>query len=110
MKDGLAGRGKMEHVFKMAKRLKRESKDIDGIVCMKDGKGNLVMDDEGIRKVWKEYMEKLMNEENDWSGDLRWDVIEGPIQEFSDVEVREELKWAKNDKAGRPTGLVAEML
>ena len=68
------------------------------------------MDDERIRIVWKAYMKKLMNVVNDWSGDLRWDVIEGPIQEFSDVDVREAVKQAKNGKAGEPTGLVAEML
>ena len=28
--------------------------------------GKVIVDEEGIKDTWKEYMEKLMNEENEW--------------------------------------------
>jgi len=28
--------------------------------------GKVIVDEKGIKDAWKEYMEKLMNEENEW--------------------------------------------
>ena len=30
-------------------------------------------------KVWKDYMERAMNEENDWSHNLEGDAVEDPV-------------------------------
>ena len=29
-------------------------------------------------KVWKDYMERIMNEENDWDHNVEGDEVEGP--------------------------------
>ena len=34
----------------------------------------MTVDDEGIKDSWKEYMEKLMNEENEWDHKLSAEV------------------------------------
>jgi len=31
-----------------------------------DKSGKVIVDDKGIKDCWKQYMEKLMNEENEW--------------------------------------------
>ena len=33
---------------------------------IKGTSGKVIVDEKGIRESWKEYMEKLMNEENEW--------------------------------------------
>ena len=34
----------------------------------------MIVDDKGIKDCWKEYMEKLMNEENDWDHKISAEV------------------------------------
>jgi len=38
-------------------------KDITGSNCLKGASGKVIVDEKGIKDSWKEYMEKLMNEE-----------------------------------------------
>ena len=38
----------------------------------------VIVDDKGIKDCWKEYMEKLMNEENEWDHKISGEVKEGP--------------------------------
>ena len=44
----------------------KERQDITGLNCLKGASGKVIVDDKGIKDCWKEYMEKLMNEENEW--------------------------------------------
>ena len=30
-------------------------------------------------KVWKDYMERIMNKENDWDRNVEWAAEEGPV-------------------------------
>jgi len=45
----------------MAKQMVKES----GLSCIKGASGKMIVDDKGIKDSWKEYIEKLMNEENE---------------------------------------------
>ena len=47
-----------------AAKMVKERRDITGLNCIKGASGKLIVDDKGIKDSWKEYMEKLMNEEN----------------------------------------------
>ena len=38
----------------------------------------MIVDDKGIKDSWKEYMEKLMNEESEWDHKLSAEAKEGP--------------------------------
>ena len=38
----------------------------------------MIVDEKGIKDSWKEYMEKLMNEENEWDHRISAGVKEGP--------------------------------
>ena len=50
----------------MAKQIVKERQDITGLNCIKGASGKVIVDDKAIKDFWKEYMEKLMNEENEW--------------------------------------------
>ena len=43
----------------------KETQDITGSNCLKDVSGKVIIDEKGIKESWKEYMEKLTNEENE---------------------------------------------
>ena len=45
----------------------------------------------GIKDCWKEYMEKLMNEENEWDHEISAEVKEGPADCIRMDEVRAAL-------------------
>jgi len=42
----------------------KERQDIAGSNGLKGVSGKVIVDEKGIKDSWKEYMEKLMNEEN----------------------------------------------
>ena len=48
-------------------------------------------------KVWKDYMERIMNEENDWERNVEGDAVEGPVVCVS----REEVLQALNENRKR---------
>jgi len=54
----------------MAKQMVKERQDITGLNCIKGASGKVIVDDKGTKDSWKEYMEKLMNEENEWDHKL----------------------------------------
>ena len=70
----------------------------------------MIVDDKGIKDCWKEYMEKLMNEENEWDHKISAEVKEGPADCIRMDEVRAALKKMKKHKAPGLSGLVTEMI
>jgi len=70
----------------------------------------MFVDDKGIKDLWKEYMEKLTNDENEWDHKISAEVKEGPADCIRMDEVRAALKEMKRYKAPGLSGLVAEMI
>jgi len=68
--------------------------------------GKVIVDKKGIKDSWKEYMEKLMNEENGISATVK----EGPADCIRISEVVAALKKTKRHKAPGLSGLSAEMI
>jgi len=54
----------------------KERHDITGLNCIKGASGKVIVDDKGIKDSWKEYVEKLMNEENEWDHKISAEVKE----------------------------------
>ena len=52
-------------IIRMANQTVKERQDIRGSNCLKGVSGKVTVDEKGIKDSWKEYMEKLMNEENE---------------------------------------------
>jgi hypothetical protein len=99
-----------KNVFRIAKQMAKERQDVVGINCLKESSGRIVTDSKGIKKTWKDYMEKLLNEENDWDHDVACEKISGPCCRITRVEVEKALKKMKKGKAAGPSGVVSEML
>jgi len=59
----------------------------------------VIVDEKGIKDSWKEYMEKLMNEENERDHRISATVKEGPADHIRIDEVAAALKQMKRYKA-----------
>ena len=96
----------------MAKQMVKERQDITGLNCIIGASGKVIVDDKGIKDSWKEYMEKLMNEENEWDHKLSAEVKERPADCIRMDEVRAALKEMKRHKApgnDRSTGVKRQL-
>jgi len=70
----------------------------------------VIVDEKWIKDLWKEYMEKLMKEENEWDHRISDEVNEGPADCIKIDEVAAALKKRKRHKAPGLKGLVAEII
>ena len=80
-----------------------------GMPCIlgKDGKLKVTLQEK--IKVWKEYEEKLLNEENDWNKNIEITKVEGPCEQVS-TDVMEALVLMNTGKAAGPSGVTVELL
>jgi len=88
----------------------KERQDITGSNCLKGVSDKVTVDEKRIKDLWKEYMEKLMNEENECDHRISAGVKEGPAVCIRINEVAAALKKMKRHKALIFLGLVAEMI
>ena len=88
----------------------KERQDVTGSNCLKGVSGKVIVVENGIKDSWKEYMEKLMNEENELDHRISAGVKEGPADCIRIEEVAASLKKMKRHKAQGLSGLVAEMI
>ena len=81
-----------------------------GMPCIlgKDGKLKVTLLEK--IKVWKEYEEKLLNEENDWNKSMEITKVEGPCEQVSTEDVMEALILMNTGKAAGPSGVTVELL
>ena len=85
-------------------------KDVQHVRVIKDENGNVMISSEAVLKRWKEYFEKLMNEEN--NRDPRSEEAEVVNEEVNCVsreEVKNALTRIKKYKAARPDELPVEV-
>ena len=54
----------------------KERMDITRSNCLKGASGKVIVDEKGSKDSWKEYMKKLMNEENEWDHGISVEVKE----------------------------------
>jgi len=73
-----------------------------------DGRLNFSEKDRG--RVWKEHMERVMNEENEWGQNVQVNLVEGPVERVSREEVVKTLGKMKAGKAAGPLEVSVEMI
>ena len=73
-----------------------------------DGRLNFSEKDRG--KVWKKYMERIMNEENEWDQNVKTELVEGPVERISREEVVKAIREMKAGKAAGPSEVSVEMI
>ena len=82
-------------MIRLVKGLKTDSKEVEGGWCMRGSDGKLCLRKKERGKVWKDYMERIMNEENDWYSNAEGDAVEGPVVCVSRKEALQELNENK---------------
>ena len=97
-------------MFKLVKLMKRDGKDVIGGRCMKGKDGNVAFTEQNRKIIWKEHMERVMNEENEWDQITAMDVVERPIEEVTVEEVMTALRKLKSGKATGPLDVNSEMI
>ena len=86
-------------MFRIVKGLKTDSKEVECGRCMRGSDGKLFFGENERGNVWKDYMERIMNEENYWECNVEGDAVEGPVVCVSREEVLQALN--KNMKSPR---------
>ena len=86
--DSKEGRQNIFRIAKQKKKERKERKDITGTNCLKGDNGELLVSEEQVSDRWREYFEKLLNEENEWNDELSAEYVEGPAEMIS-KEVRQ---------------------
>ena len=104
--DTAEGKQKM---FKIAKQVKKERKDVVGARYIKDEAGHIKVKDTDILQRWRRYFNELLNEENHHELEQH-PKVEGPIIGVTEKEIRDALKSMKSGKAAGPSGLTADIL
>ena len=61
-------------------------------------------------KVWKEHIERIMNEENEWNQNVEADLVEGLVERVSREEVVKAMGEMKAGKAAGPSEVSVEMI
>ena len=64
-------------MFRLVKGLKTDRKEVDRRRCMRGSDGKLCFSEKERGKVWKDYMERIMNEKNDWDHNVVGEAVEG---------------------------------
>ena len=90
--------------------MKKDGKDVEGGRCMRGSDGRLNFSEEDRGRVWKEHMERIMNEENAWNQKVQADLVEGPVEMVIREEVVKALGKIKAGKAARLPEVNVEMI
>ena len=97
-----------KELYRLARQRNRAGRDVHNVMVIKDENGNVMINSEAVLKRWKEYFEKLMNEEN--KREPRTEEAEVVNEEVNCVsrEVKNALRRMKKGKAVGPDELSVE--
>ena len=83
-----------KNVYRIAKLRERKTKDFNQVKCIKDDNNRLLVKDEEINNRWRDYFDKLFNEEDDSTmieiDDSSDDTCRHFVRRFQESEVKEE--------------------
>ena len=97
-------------VFKLVKSMKKDGKDVEGGRYMRGSDSRLNLKEKDKRKVWKEHMERIMNEENEWDQNMKAELVGGPVDRVSREEVVKAIREMKVGKTAAPSELSVEII
>ena len=84
--------------------------DVEGGRCLRGEDGQLGFIEEDSTKIWKEHMEKIMNEENKWDRMVETDLVEGPVEKVVRDKIVEAMQSMKSGKAIGTSEVSVEMI
>ena len=95
-----------KELYRLVRQRDRARKDVQYVRVIKDENGNVMVNSEAVLKRWKEYFEKLMNEENNRKPRTEEaEVVNEEVNCISREEVKNALKRMKKGKAVGPDEL-----
>ena len=97
-------------VFYFLRRMRNEGKDVEGGRCLRGENGRLGFSEEDRAKIWKEHMEKIMNEENEWDRMVETNLVEGPVEKVVRNDIVEAIQSMKSGKATGTSEVSVEMI
>ena len=71
-----------KNCFGIARQMAREGRDVE----------NVVSDADEMKNIWRKYVEKLLNVENDWDGEVDFPEMMGPVVSFRKKRLQPRLK------------------
>ena len=99
-----------KELYKLSRQRNRAGKDVQHVRVIKNENGNVVVNSEAVLKRWKEYFEKLMNEENNREPRTEeTEVVKEEVNCVSREEVKNALRRMKKGKAIGPDELPIEV-
>jgi hypothetical protein len=99
-------------VYKMAKLRERKTRDINQVKCIKDETDRFFVKDDEIKNRWREYFDKLFNDESENTVIELDDLVDTNkrfVQRIQESEVKEALKKMKTGKALEPDDIPIEV-
>jgi Leucine-rich repeat (LRR) protein len=90
-------------IYRMTKSRERKARDIIQVKCIKDATERLLTRDEDIRNRWREYFNKLLNEDSG-SSSIELDISSNDLNRLKDA-----LKRMTGGKAMGPDGIPIEV-
>ena len=107
--DNLNTKEGEKDIYRIASERDRKTKDIGKVFTVKDENGNILKESEEIKKRWKDYFERLYNEENQRVETEEVNPVHGPVEEVTPAEVKKAMKKRKNSKACGPDKVPVEV-
>jgi hypothetical protein len=96
-------------IYRMAKNRERKTRDIIQVKCIKDKIERLLTKDEDIKNRWREYFDKLFNEDSGSSFielDISsYDLNRHFVRRIQESKVKDVLKRMKGGKTMGPDGI-----
>ena len=97
-------------VFCFLRPTKNERKDLEGRRCLRARDKRLAFIEKGKTEIWKEHMEKIINDENKWDQTMEDNVVEGPVEKVVRNQIVEAMQKMNSGKATGPSEASVEMI
>ncbi|KAK3565192.1 hypothetical protein QTP86_000998 [Hemibagrus guttatus] len=97
-------------LYRLARQRDRDGKDVQQVRVIKDRDGRVLTSEESVQRRWKEYIEELMNEENEREKRVEGvNSVEQKVDKIRKNEVRKALKRMKSGMAIGPDDILVEL-
>ena len=97
-----------DQIYRIAKGRAGQKKGITQVVAIKDKERSALTEERKIKRRSHEYFKELLNGENERDELEKVEVVSGPVEEFSEEEVKKAVKEMKTWEAPGPSGISAD--